>query len=69
MVEVLVDCAECRTADIPRRDNPYQPPCLHDLFYLQPQPRDRRAPTLVVVHALYVDMGSRLPQFQINERW
>jgi hypothetical protein len=36
----------------PRRDNPYQPPCFDDFPKPQPQPRDRTAPSLVVVHAL-----------------
>jgi hypothetical protein len=39
--------------------NPYQPHCFHDLFYIQPQPRDRRAPSLVVVHALIVVRRAR----------
>jgi hypothetical protein len=38
----------------PRRDNPYQPPCFDDFPQLHHQPRDRRVPPLVVVHALYV---------------
>ncbi|MES2469630.1 MAG: hypothetical protein V4675_20170 [Verrucomicrobiota bacterium] len=38
----------------PRHDNHYQPPCFDDLPQLQPQPCDRRAPSLVVVHALIV---------------
>jgi hypothetical protein len=37
-----------------RHSNPYQPPCFDVSQYLQPQPRDRRAPPLVVVHALIV---------------
>jgi hypothetical protein len=32
--------------------NPYQPPCLHAPFYIQPQPRDRRAPSLIGLRAL-----------------
>jgi len=42
------------TPNKPRHDNPYQPPCFDDFPQFQPQPRDRRAPPLVVVHALYV---------------
>ena len=32
--------------------NPYQPPCLHDSLYIQPQPRDRHAPSLIGLRAL-----------------
>jgi len=32
--------------------NPYQPPCFHALFYIQPQPRDRRSPSLIGLRAL-----------------
>lgn len=32
--------------------NPYQPPCFHALFHIQPQPRDRRAPSLIGLRAL-----------------
>ena len=32
--------------------NPYQPPCLHALFFIQPQPRDRHAPPLIGLRAL-----------------
>jgi hypothetical protein len=32
--------------------NPYQPPCFHALFYIQPQPRDRRALSLIGLRAL-----------------
>lgn len=46
-----------------RHDNPYQPPCFDNLPWLQPQPRDRRAPPLVGVHALYV----RLTAMQISD--
>ena len=32
--------------------NPYQPSCFHARFYMQPQPRDRRAPPLIGLRAL-----------------
>jgi hypothetical protein len=38
----------------PRHDNHYQPPCFDDFPQLQHQLRDRRSPSLVVVHALIV---------------
>jgi hypothetical protein len=41
-----------------RHDNPYQPPCFDDFPRLQHQPRDRRAPSLVGVHALDVRYNS-----------
>ena len=44
-----------------RRDNPYQPFCLHVLSQLHHQPRDRRAPPLVGVHALYVRQKMKTP--------
>jgi hypothetical protein len=32
--------------------NPYQPPCLYALYWIQPQPRDRRALSLIGLRAL-----------------
>jgi hypothetical protein len=32
--------------------NPYQPPCFYALFYIYPQPRDRRSPSLIGLRAL-----------------
>ncbi|MCU0797549.1 MAG: hypothetical protein MUF31_16640, partial [Akkermansiaceae bacterium] len=37
-----------------RRDNPYQPSIFNDFPQFQPQPRDRRAPSLVGAHALII---------------
>ena len=31
---------QTKTAEQVETHNPYQPPCFHDLPYLQPQPRD-----------------------------
>ena len=41
-----------KTGEQAETRNPYQPPCLHARFYLQPQPRDRRAPSLIGLRAL-----------------
>ena len=43
----------------PRRDNHYQPFSFGDFPWLQPHGRDRRAPPLVVVHALIVRQKDR----------
>jgi len=54
-----------RLPNKPRRDNAYQPPCFDVFQYLQPLSRDRRAPPLVVVHALIVGHKMNIDQSNV----
>ena len=45
---------QSKKANKSRHSNPYQPPCFHAHSSIPPSPRDRRSPSLVVVHALIV---------------